>query len=94
MVGVRREAEALGDSMEQYFHRIKAAIATSDLSEPLKSAVLASLSFNDYFGMGIVVVNVPEQKDVSTIGDRVFVREGDSTIEVTGKAMLDVARRF
>lgn len=94
VVGVRREAEALGDSMEEYFHRVKSAVSNSDLTEPLKSAVLASLAFNDYFGMGVVVVNVPGQKDVSTVGERVFARQGDSTIEVTGKAMLDVGRRF
>jgi Protein of unknown function DUF262 len=94
VVGVRREADALGESMEAYFGRIKAAIEKSDLSEPLKAAVLASITFNDYFGMGIVVVNVPAQAGVSTVGERIFVRQGDSTIEVTGPAIIDVASRF
>lgn len=94
VVGVRREADALGESMEAYFGRIKTAIMNSDLSEPLKAAVLSGINFNDYFGMGIVVINVPAQKNVSTVGEGVFVREGDSTIEVTGTGILDVARRF
>jgi Protein of unknown function DUF262 len=93
-VGVRREADALGESMEAYFGRIKNAVQNSDLSEPLKSAVLASIGFNDYFGLGIVVVNVPAQSGVSTVGERVFARSGDSTIEVTGQALIDVASRF
>lgn len=80
--------------METYFGRIRTAIANSDLSEPLKAGVLSGTSFNDYFGMGIVVINVPAQKKVSTVGERVFVREGDSTVEVTGTGILDVASRF
>jgi hypothetical protein len=95
VVGVRREAEALGESVEDYFGRIKTAIQNSELSEPLKAAVLAGLGFNDYYGMGIVVINVPAQTEVSTVGQSVFVREGDSTVELTGApALLDVAHRF
>jgi hypothetical protein len=95
VVGVRREAEALGESMEEYFGRIKVAIENSDLSEPLKAAVLAGISFNDYFGMGIVVINVPAQSDVSTVGEAAFARQGDTTVEVAGgPALLDIARRF
>jgi hypothetical protein len=94
VVGVRREADQLNESVETYFGRIRDAIANSDLSEPLKAAVLAGMSFNDYFGMGIIVINVPAQKTVSTVGERVFVRRGDSTVEVTGTGILDVARRF
>jgi hypothetical protein len=57
--------------------------------------VLAGISFNDYFGMGIVVINVPAQSDVSTVGEAAFARQGDTTIEVTGgPALLDIARRF
>jgi len=94
VVGVRREADSLGESMEVYFGRIKTAMANSDLSEPLKAGVLSGINFNDYFGMGIVVINVPAQKKVSTVGERVFVRQGDSTVEVTGTGILDVASRF
>jgi len=94
VVGARREADALGESMEKYFGRIKTTIENSDLSAPLKAAVLASVSFNDYFGMGVVIINVPAQTAVSTVGEHVFVRQGDSTLEVTGRALVDVASRF
>lgn len=94
VVGVRREADALGETMEAYFGRIKSAIANSELSEPLKAAVLASLTFNDYFGLGVMVVNVPAQADVSSIGEQVYAREGDETILVEGTSLLQVARRF
>jgi predicted HTH transcriptional regulator len=95
VVGVRREAEVLGDSVEEYFRRIKTAIQNSELSDPLKAEVLASISFNDYYGMGLIVINVPTQSDASTVGEAIFVREGDPTVEVTGgSALLDIGGRF
>lgn len=94
VVGVRREAEALGESMETYVGRITTAIENSELSEPLKSAVLAGVSFNDYFGQGILVLNVPPQHAVSSVGGRVFARKADSTVEVAGTEIVDVANRF
>lgn len=94
VVGVQREADALGISLEDYFGLLRDAFARSDLSEPLKGAVLASMTFSSYFGMGIVVLNVPAQAAASSVGDRVFVREGDSTVEVFGAQLLQVAQRF
>jgi hypothetical protein len=40
-------SDALGESMETHFGRIKTAIADSELSEPLKAAVLSGISLND-----------------------------------------------
>jgi len=95
VVGVKREAVALGESMDLYFGRLKTHIQNSGLSEPLKSGVLASLTFCDYFGLGIVVINVPPQGEVSTVDGRVFVRSGESTEEVTAaEDIVAVARRF
>jgi hypothetical protein len=94
VVGIRREAEALGESVEAYVTRIRNAIAASELSEPLKSGVLSSLAYSDYFGKGILIVRVPEQDDVSTLGGKVFVRSGDQTVEATGLELLSVAKRF
>jgi predicted HTH transcriptional regulator len=94
VVGIRREADHLNESVESYFVRIKEAIASSDLSEPLRAAVLSGMSFNDYFGMGVTVINVPAQNTVSTLGERVFVRQGDSTVEVTGTGIVAVTQRF
>ncbi len=94
VVGVRREANALGQSVEDYVARIRNAIAQSGLSEPLKSAVLSSLAYSDYFGKGVLVVRVPGQTDVSTLDGKVFVREGDQTTEVFGLDLLSVGKRF
>jgi hypothetical protein len=94
VVGVRREADALGEKMEDYFGRVRSALSGSELSQPLKGDVLASLTFTEYFGQGVVVVNVPSQKGASTVGDRVFVRQGDQTLELAGADILQVASRF
>lgn len=51
VVGVRREADALGEKMEDYFGRVRTALSESKLSEPLKGDVLASLTFTEYFGL-------------------------------------------
>jgi hypothetical protein len=94
VVGVRREVEALGETMEDYFGRIRAAFADSALSQPLMGAVLAGLTFTEYFGLGVVVVNIPPQDAPSTVGDRVFVRQGDQTVELDGAEILQVSARF
>ena len=94
VVGVRREADFLGESLESYFGRFKTAIANSGMSAPLKSSVLASLNYTDYFGLGVIIVNVPPQADVSLLDGSVFTRSGDETVEVSGLDLLDVGRRF
>lgn len=94
VVGVRREAEALGESVEDYFQRFRRTFEESTLSSTLKAGVLASLTYTDYFGLGVIVVNVPEQSGPSSVGDTVFARSGDQTVEVMGSGIFDVAARF
>lgn len=95
VVGVRREAQTLGESPERYFARWKEAIRSSGLSRPLKDGVLASLTHSDYFGYGVIAIRIPGQEEVSLVGEKVFIRSGDDTIEVTEPSrMLEVGRRF
>jgi hypothetical protein len=94
VVGIRREADSLEEKMEDYVGRIRSALANSELSQPLKGAVLASLTFTEYFGLGVLVINVPAQDAPSTVGGKVFVREGDQTVELEGADILQVAARF
>jgi hypothetical protein len=91
VVGVLREAAILGETAEQYVGRWKNAIRNSDLSEPLKSGVLASIDFNDYRGLGVLVLRVPSQKQLSTIGDRAYGRQGDETVELQGVTAITSA---
>lgn len=83
MVGVGREAVVLGEPVEQYFSRWKNGIRNSDLSEPLRSQVLANLDFNDHFGLGVIEVKVPPPSTLSYVGESLYTREGEQTVEVT-----------
>ncbi|MFJ5637997.1 DUF262 domain-containing protein [Streptomyces goshikiensis] len=96
-VGVRREAEALGETQERYFARWKGAIRASGLPQGLKDSVLSSIAYSDYFGLGVIVIRVPEQTEVSLLSGKIYIREGDETIEVDSSDMaraLEVGKRF
>lgn len=95
VVGVSREAVQLKMSVEDYLIKLKEAIKQSALSEPLKQSVLSHLDFHSFYGLGVIVLTVPPQKDVSYFDNKVFVRVADSTEEVkTPKAIADVVKRF
>jgi hypothetical protein len=43
----------------------------------------------------VIVIRVPEQHDVSLLGGRMYIREGDDTVEITDLARsLAIGRRF
>ncbi|MEV7180771.1 DUF262 domain-containing protein [Kitasatospora sp. NPDC093679] len=73
VVGVGREASALGQTSEQYFARWKDAIRSSELTQGLKDSVLSGLAYSDYYGLGVIVIRVPEQKEVSLLGGKIYV---------------------
>jgi hypothetical protein len=95
VVGVRREADALGERTEAYFSRWKTAIRQSALSEPLRGDVLSSIDYNDYYGLGVIVISIPVRTELSFYGDKVYWRDGDETVEaVDPRKVASLARRF
>lgn len=95
VVGVTREANALGVSVEKYYARWKDAVKNSGLSAALRDSVLSHMDFNSYFGLGVIIITIPAQKDLSFYGDKVYWRNGDSTEEATmPKQIADLAKRF
>ncbi|GAA3809013.1 hypothetical protein GCM10022380_28320 [Amycolatopsis tucumanensis] len=95
VVGVKREAKALKESPEEYFARWKNAVRQSPLSQPLRDDVLSSIDFNDYYGLGLIIISVPPQKDLSFFGDDVYFRRGDETVMATGqREAAQIGRRF
>lgn len=95
VVGVKREAKVLGESAEVYYTRWKNAIKNSDLSSPLKEDVLSSITYHDYFGLGLILIGVPAQKSVSYVGDEIYMRSGDETVQADGaKKIAAVLQRF
>lgn len=95
VVGVEREAKLLGKSLEEYFHLIRDKIRNSPLSEPLKSDCLSKIDFNSFYGLGVIIMTVPTQNDISYYGDEVYFRDGDQTIIAKGaRQIADIAKRF
>ncbi|WP_378011703.1 RNA-binding domain-containing protein, partial [Aeromonas hydrophila] len=94
VVGVKREATRLNLSLEHYFAKWATAIRNSELSEPLKGQVLSTMDFNDFYGLGILIISVPPQQNVSSVGDNVYWRDADNTKLATGIQVARIAQRF
>ncbi len=88
VVGLEREMRVLSFGQEQYLEIIMHFIRSSDLSEPLRSQVLSQSDYVDYKGMSVLRIRVPAQKEISFVGEKVFIRENSSTIEAKGKKLL------
>jgi hypothetical protein len=94
-VGIDREAAIIGIPVEHYVRNIAAHIAMSALSEPLKTAVCASIDPIVYRGHSVVCIWVPSQKAPSDVNDAMYVRSGSETKKVEGlKQMKAVVSLF
>ncbi|MBW7984212.1 DUF262 domain-containing protein [Enterobacillus tribolii] len=94
VVGVKREATKMGISLEDYFAKWATAIRNSDLSEPLKGQVLSTMDFNDFYGLGLLIITIPPQQNVSSVGDNVYWRDADNTKIANGIQAARIAQRF
>lgn len=95
VVGIQREVRSLGETTEQYFSRWKTAIRSSGLSNPLRDEVLSRIDYHDYYGLGLIVISVPKQNELSYVGDETYTRESDETVRVTGaKSITELGKRF
>ena len=84
VVGVDRELAVLSETLETYKRRIVDALASSELSEPLKTSVLGKIDCIDYRGLSVICIRVPSQRAISTLADVVYCRQGSSTHRVDG----------
>ncbi|MDO9569583.1 MAG: DUF262 domain-containing protein [Hydrogenophaga sp.] len=94
IVGLERELKLLSVNAEQYLEKIIGFIRSSELTEPLRSHVLAQADYVDYRGMSVLRIRVPAQKQMSFVGEKAFIRENSSTIEAAGKKLLAVNSLF
>ena len=95
VVGITREAQALGETTEQYFSRLRDGIRDSGLSQPLKDEVLSSIDYNDYYGLGVVVISIPAQDELSFVDGDAYWRRGDETIKAEDAVKVtELNRRF
>lgn len=95
VVGVSREARRLKISTEQYYARWKDGIRHSALSSALRDSVLSSMDFNSFYGLGLIVIVIPQQKELSYVGEDVFWRDGDATsLATNSKQIVALGKRF
>lgn len=95
VVGIKRELSIAHISLENYLTKIRDFLSNSGLSEPLKSDVLSSIDYNDFYGMGVVIITVRAQKTLSYVGEYTYWREGDSTKKVESqKQAVALSQRF
>ena len=94
IVGVEREARALGVSIERYYQLWRDEISNSNLSEPLKSSVLAKLDLCSYKDKQIIIASIDAQNTPSFLDEKMYVRSGDQTVEAPANQVLAVAARF
>ena len=94
VVGVDREMSLMSVNQEQYLEKIMTFIRSSDLSEHLRNQVLSQIDYVEYKRLSIVRIRIPKQKEVSFLGEKAFIRENSSTIEVTSKKLLAINALF
>lgn len=99
VVGINREAEALGISLDEYLKIWRDKVQKSKLSEPLKQNVLSNFKYIPYHGLGLIVVKISKQKEYSTVGDKIYWRKMDNTTLITEEAsshqqIVELSRRF
>lgn len=95
VVGIKREAKRMNITLEEYVNIIKVGINQSELTEELKPNVLSNIDYNDYFGLGLIIINILPQKTMAFVGGKVFWRNIDSTEEVKDmKRVSVIAQRF
>lgn len=95
VVGVCREAKRLGESMEGYVQIIVNHIKNSNLSDHTKGAVLAHIDFNSYFDLGVLIISIPPQRELTYLGDELYRRDGsNNTLVSTPKDVVALNSRF
>ena len=95
VVGVNREAKVLGKTIENYHGYIRDAIKNSGISDPLRTSILSSIDYNNFYGYGVIVISIPSQAELSFFDDELYWREGDQTVKaVNPKQIASLAKRF
>lgn len=79
VVGVDREAKKLGLTVEAYIRKLKEEIEKSPLSTQLKTSVLSHIDYHAFYGLGVIVITIPRQTEISYYNDELYWRNADST---------------
>jgi hypothetical protein len=94
IVGIDREVKLLGGKIEDYINRFLKKVASSAMSEPLKSQVLSQLDVVEYRGHSVLRIRIPRQKSISFVGSESYVRENSTTVELKGPKLVAISKLF
>jgi hypothetical protein len=95
VVGINREAKTMKITAEEYFAKWKNAIKDSGLSTSVKQAALSHMDYNAFYGLGVLVITIPPQKELSYFNEELYWRESDSTRKAESpKQIAALAQRF
>ncbi|MDF2387242.1 DUF262 domain-containing protein [Nostoc ellipsosporum NOK] len=94
VVGIDREAKLQNKSIEQYKNIVTNAIQNSELTELLKTQVLARFDTISYKGFLVIRITIPPQKTVSFVGKTAFIRKDSSTVPIEGPDLLAIFQLF
>ena len=93
-VGVDREAEQTGKTLEQYVHKFVSEFKKTPISENLKADIVHHIDIINYKGFSVIRLTVGPQDKISYYDKECFIREGDCTKKADGPAMEALVRRF
>jgi hypothetical protein len=94
VVGVDREAKVLGMTPEEYMAKLVVALRAADLSDPLKTQLLARIDTVEYRGKLVIRLAIPAQQEISFVGNEAFARIDSNTVKVQGKGLLALNALF
>lgn len=94
VVGIDRELAFLKIDLDGYVRKVAGFVGGSNLSETLKHQVSAQIDIVSYRSRSVIRIRVPQQKNVSFLGEKSFIREGSSTVAVEGRRLLAVSELF
>lgn len=95
VVGIDREAKLLKISLDEYVRRFVAGLTAQPISDPLATQLMNGVDTIEYKGLSVIRILIPGQDDLSYCGDRVFIRSGSSTEEITDfKKVAALAKGF
>jgi hypothetical protein len=91
---VDREAHVLSLPLDRYMRILEDAITNSELGEPLKTQVLASIDVVSYKGHSVVRIRVPKQTAQTFVGEECYLRSGSATKLASGPEIAAISRLF
>lgn len=92
--GIERECVKLGISIEDYVAKIINGIKHSHLSDKLKHDVLMKIEHFQYSDRTVIWIRVPEQKEISWLGDEAYIRVDSDSLPATPKQIAIITASF